>query len=179
MIILLGFCSVTALLKAVARCFLPVSLSVPFLPEPFWFCAAPRGVTFNGEHTRERVSTNTEQFLPSSPACVDLADKGDTVCEEVYTFGLTENEKGFYFLLAFTYISGCACTASGHLVFSLLSFSVQRKQGFVVSFSIKNRKTETVIFHVSAFMEVIFSRWEKKIYHFSLEETVFQIRVYS
>lgn len=72
--------------------------------------------------TRERVSTNTEHFLLSPTALADLADQGDTVCEEVYTFGLTENEQGVYFLPACTYISGCACTASGHLVFFILSF---------------------------------------------------------
>lgn len=33
LIILLGFCNVTALLKAVVRCFLHVTLSVPFLSE--------------------------------------------------------------------------------------------------------------------------------------------------
>lgn len=48
------------------------------------------------------MSTNTEQFLPSPTAHADLADQGHTVCEEVYTFGLTKNEKGFYFLPAFT-----------------------------------------------------------------------------
>lgn len=58
---------------------------------------------------------------------MDLADQGDAVCGEVYTFGLAKNETGLfqvYFLLAFTFISGCACTASGHLALPLVFPSV-------------------------------------------------------
>lgn len=83
--------------------------------------------------TRERES-NTEQFLLSSTACAYLADQRDSVCEGVYTFGLTEIEKRLYVLPAFTYISGCACTASGHLVFFLLFLSTEQARicGFLL-----------------------------------------------
>lgn len=67
----------------------------------------PSGVTFNGECTRDV----REQFQLSSTAHVDLADPGDTVCEEVYTLGVTKNETELFQVISCQLLNGSQCNS--------------------------------------------------------------------